>query len=127
MHRDSMAELSGMHDFRKLLVWQQSKDLGADLYRLCASRPRAHAAVTSQLRRSALAIATNIAEGCGKGSRAETISYLDLAAGSAAETEHHLEVARDVGVIDSLVCEDFLARVGSIRRMLRALSAKLPR
>ena len=115
-----------MHDFRKLLVWQLSKDFGADVYRLCASTPRAHSAVTSQLRRSALAIATNIAEGCGKSSRRETIRYLDIAAGSAAETEHHLEVARDVGAIESLRCEELLARVGSIRRMLRALIAKLP-
>ena len=116
-----------MHDFRKLLVWQLSKELGTDLYRLCATRPRAQLAVTSQLRRSALAIATNIAEGCGKRSRAETIRYLDIAAGSAAETEHHLEVARDVGVIDPRVCEEFLSRVGSLRRMLRALIDKFPR
>ena len=116
-----------MHDFRKLLVWQLSKDLGADIYRLCAATPRAHSAVTSQLRRSALAIATNIAEGCGKSSRAETIRYLDIAAGSAAETEHHLEVARDVGAIDTKMCAELLARVTSIRRMLRGLIDKLPR
>jgi four helix bundle protein len=116
-----------VHDFRKLLVWRLSKDLGADLYRLCATRPRAESAVTSQLRRSALAIAANIAEGCGKSSRAETIRYLDIAAGSAAETEHHLEIARDVGAIESQVCEELLARVASIRRMLRALITKLPR
>lgn len=78
------------------------------------------------MRRSALAIATNIAEGCGKSSRAETIRYLDIAAGSAAETEHHLEVARDLGAIESEACDDFLARVASIRRMLRALITKLP-
>ncbi|MFL5440440.1 MAG: four helix bundle protein, partial [Myxococcales bacterium] len=110
-----------------LLVWQLAKEFGADLYRLCATRPRAESAVTSQLRRSALAIATNIAEGCGKSSRAETIRYLDIAAGSAAETEHHLEVACDVGVIDSKTSEELLSRVASIRRMLKALIDKLPR
>jgi four helix bundle protein len=115
-----------VHDFRKLVVWQLSKDLGAELYRLCATRPRAESAVTSQLRRAALAIATNIAEGCGKSSRAETIRYLDIAAGSAAETEHHLEVARDVGAIERQVYEEMLTRVSSIRRMLRALIKNLP-
>jgi len=116
-----------VHDFRKLLVWQLSKDLGADIYRLCAATPRAHSAVTSQLRRAALAIATNIAEGCGKSSRAETVRYLDIAAGSAAETEHHLEVARDVGAIGTGTSEDLIARVAAIRRMLHALIVKLPR
>jgi len=116
-----------MHDFRKLVVWQLSREFGVDVYRFCATRPRADLALTSQLRRSALAIATNIAEGCGKSSRAETIRYLDIASGSAAETEHHLEIARDVGVMGSDACEQFLHRVGSIRRMLRALVVKLPR
>jgi len=115
-----------VHDFRKLLVWQLGKELGADVYRLCAARPRCEIAVTSQLRRSALAIATNIAEGCGKSTRAETIRYLDIAAASAAETEHHLEVARDLGMIDAKMCETLLARVVSVRRMLHALIKKLP-
>ena len=116
-----------MHDFRKLLVWQLSKELGADVYRLCATRPRCESAVTSQLRRSALAIATNIAEGCGKNTRAETIRYLDIAAASAAETEHHLEVARDLGILALGTSQELLARVASTRRMLRALITKLPR
>jgi four helix bundle protein len=116
-----------MHDFRKLFVWQMSKDLGTDVYRLCAVAPRTHTAVTSQLRRSALGIATSIAEGCGKSSRGETIRYLDIAAGSAAETEHHLETARDVGALDANTCREMLSRVGSIRRMLRALIENLPR
>jgi four helix bundle protein len=116
-----------VHDFRKLLVWQLARELGVDVYKRCAVRPRSELAVTAQVRRSALAIATNIAEGCGKSSRAETVRYLDIAAGSAAETEHHLEVWRDVGGIDEKSCDELLARVVSIRRMLRALIAKLPR
>jgi len=115
-----------VHDFRKLLVWQLARELGTDIYKLCAVRPRAELAVTAQIRRAALAIATNIAEGCGKSSRAETIRYLDIAAGSAAETEHHLEVWRDIGGIDETSCGELLARVASIRRMLRALIVKLP-
>lgn len=115
-----------MHDFRKLLVWQLGKDLGADVYRLCAARPRCESAVTSQLRRSALAIATNIAEGCGKSTRAETIRYLDIAAASAAETEHHLDVALDLGMIEAGTREELFARVVSIRRMLHTLITKLP-
>jgi four helix bundle protein len=115
-----------VHDFRKLLVWQLSRDLGTEVYRRCAGRPRDEAVITTQLRRSALSIAANIAEGCGKSSRSEVLRYLDIAAGSAAETEHHLAVWRDIGGIEASTCNEFLARVLSIRRMLRALSARLP-
>ena len=86
-----------MHDFRRLRVWHHAKALGTAVYKLCGDRPRAHVLITTQLRRSGLSIASNIAEGCGKNSRAETLRYLEIASGSAAETEHHLEVARDVG------------------------------
>ena len=116
-----------MHDFRKLLVWQLARELGIEIYRHCATRPSRESAITSQLRRSALAIATNIAEGCGKASRAESVRYLDIAAGSAAETEHHLEVLRDVGGLDARSCDELVARVTAIRRMLHGLVVKLPR
>ena len=115
-----------MHDFWKLLVWQLSRDLGTDLYKMCAGRPRVEAVVTAQLRRAGLSIAANIAEGCGKSTRSEVIRYLDIAAGSAAETEHHLAVWRELGGIDSKTADELFARVTAIRRMLRALSLKLP-
>jgi four helix bundle protein len=115
-----------VHDFRKLLVWQLARELGTDVYRLCAGRPRDESVVTTQLRRSALSIATNIAEGCGKSPRPEVIRYLAIAAGSAAETEHHLRIWQDIGGIDAQLSEELLARVTSIRRMLHALMLKLP-
>jgi four helix bundle protein len=115
-----------VHDFRKLLVWQLSRELGTDIYRLCTGRPREEAVVTTQLRRAALSIAANIAEGCGKSTRSEVVRYLDIAAGSAAETEHHLIVWRDLGGITVTAADDLVARVTAIRRMLRALSLKLP-
>lgn len=90
-----------------------------------ASRPELRL-ITAQLRRSALSIAANIAEGCGKSSRAETIRFLEIAAGSAAETEHHLLVARDLGVLTTRQADRYLANVGSVRRMLRSLIQRLP-
>jgi four helix bundle protein len=95
-----------VHNFRKLEVWHLSR--------------------AAQLRRSALGIASTIAEGCGKGSRAETLRYLDIAAASAAETEHHLLVAIETDTLRSGEAEDFLARIGSVRRMLFALMKRLP-
>jgi four helix bundle protein len=115
-----------MHDFRKLRVWQEARVLGAAIYTLCSNRPRAELPITSQLRRSALSIATNVAEGCGKNSRAETIRYLEIASGPAAETEHHLEVALDVGILTSAESRDLVERTKRVRHMLRALIHRLP-
>jgi four helix bundle protein len=115
-----------MHDFRRLRVWHAAKDLGIAIYGFCATRPRSDLLITTQLRRSALSIATNIAEGCGKSSRAETIRYLEIASGSAAETEHHLEIARELGMISEEQCSAFVADVVEVRRMLRGLIHRLP-
>jgi len=116
-----------MHDFRRLNVWQLARELGAEIYRetASASRPELRL-ITSQLRRSALSIAANIDEGCGKSSRAETIRFLEIAAGSAAGTEHHLLVARDIGILTTRQAERLLSKIGSVRRMLRALALRLP-
>jgi four helix bundle protein len=116
-----------VHNFRKLEVWHLSRALGSDIYRACAlvKRPESRL-ITAQLRRSALAIASNIAEGCGKSSRAETLRYLDIAAASAAETEHHLVVAIETDTMQSGDAEESLARIGSVRRMLFALMKRLP-
>jgi four helix bundle protein len=115
-----------VHDFRRLLVWQLARELGADVYKRCRGRPRDEQVVTSQLRRSALGIASSIAEGCGKSSRAETLRYLDISAGSAAETEHHLVTLHDIGGIDERECEKLLACVTAIRRMPFSLMRNLP-
>jgi four helix bundle protein len=119
---------SFVHDFRRLEVWQLSREVGVEIYRVCA-KPMVPAArlVTTQLSRAALSISANIAEGCGKSSRAETIRHLEIAAGSAAETEHHLQVAIDVGLLDAERSRVLVAQVGSIRKMLRALIRRFPR
>jgi four helix bundle protein len=116
-----------VHNFRKLAVWRMSRELGSDIYLHCShiTRPETRL-ITTQLRRSALGISSAIAEGCGKRTRAETLRYLDIAGGSAAETEHHLIVAIETRVLDSQAGEGFLARVTSIRRMLCVLMKKLP-
>jgi four helix bundle protein len=115
-----------MHDFSPLHVWRLARELGTDVYKETAkaSRPELRL-ITAQLRRSAFSIAANIAEGCGKSSRGETIRFLEIA-GSAAETEHHLLVARDIGILTTRQAERFLSTIGSVRRMLRSLIQRLP-
>ena len=115
-----------MHDFRRLQVWTKARELAIAVDAVTRSFPRRdHGVVAGQLRRSALSIPSNIAEGCGKGSRKETLRFLQIAAGSATETENHLLIACDLGYLTPVAREKHLDQLRSIQRMLIALMKKL--
>ncbi len=117
-----------MHDFRRLRVWQRSRELVIALEPVIRAFPVQHrATLGSQLRRAAMSIPANIAEGCGKSSRAETIRFLEIAAGSAAESESHLTIAGDLGAVTGMRATELAAEARSLHRMLRALIGTLPR
>src|SRR5688572_22375755 len=112
----------GMQDYQKLKVWEKAHRLAMDVYRLSESfPPRDGVALTRQLRRAALSIPANIAEGAGKSGNAEFRRFLDIALGSAAETHYHLMAARDIGVLDTSTYDQLSARVVEVRRMLSGL------
>ncbi|MBA3670923.1 MAG: four helix bundle protein [Gemmatimonadaceae bacterium] len=111
-----------MHDFRRLVVWERAKALGVEIHLLVGEFPRADRGVLGgQLRRAALSISANIAEGCGKSSRAESARFFQIAAGSASETEHHLIVAGDLGFLDKRRTATLQSEAIAVQRMLRSL------
>jgi len=115
-----------MHDFRRLEVYKRSRELAVTVDGLTRKFPRYDRRVVSgQLRRAALSVPSNIAEGCGKGSRKETVRFLQIAAGSAKETESHLLIAGDLGYITPVAREKLLDGCRSIQRMLAGLMRKL--
>jgi four helix bundle protein len=115
-----------MHDFRRLMVWQRGRELFVAIDRVARRFPRGDRGVlSSQLRRSALAIPSNIAEGCGKESKKETIRFLQISAASVTETESHLVIATDLGYIHPKQSEALLDQLASIRRMLFRLTKNL--
>ena len=119
--------LLDMHDFRRLAVWQRSRELAVAIDRLTRAFPRRDRGVVgSQLRRAALSIPAAISEGCGKSSRKETIRYLQIASGSASERENHLCLASDLEYLTAEVRERYLGEVKTIRRMLAKLITNLP-
>lgn len=86
-----------MKDFRKLQVWEKAHRLTLDVYRVTRNFPKAELyGPTSQMRRAASSIPTNIAEGCGRGSDGELARFSQIAMGSASELEYLLVLARDV-------------------------------
>jgi four helix bundle protein len=85
--------------FRDLLVWQRSIQLATAIYRLTQDFPRDEMyGLTSQMRRAAVSIASNIAEGQGRLSTGEFQQFLGMARGSSFELQTQLEVARSLGI-----------------------------
>lgn len=77
-----------MHDFRRLEVWQKSLELGVAVYRVTRSFPiDERYGMTSQIRRGAVSVVSNTAEGSGRSSAKDVTRFLDMARGSASEVE----------------------------------------
>ena len=86
-----------MQDFRKLQVWEKSHNLTLRIYKLTSKFPREEIyGLTSQMRRADASIPTNIAEGCGRESAADFARFLQIASGSASETEYLILLAHDL-------------------------------
>jgi four helix bundle protein len=116
-----------MHDFRRLHVWERSRRLAVESHIVTRSFPRSdRGVVSSQLRRAALSIPANIAEGCGKASRKESIRFFEIASGSAKETEHHIQMSADLGYMSPDAVLSFTTAIVGVQRMLRSLINNLP-
>jgi four helix bundle protein len=116
-----------MHNFRKLEVWHRSRFFARDVYHLTIRVRRSeHKILSTQLLRAALAIPSAICEGCGKRTRAETIRYLDMAHGSATESEGHLQQAIDIAILPERYCHTLMDESVQIQRMISALMQNLP-
>jgi four helix bundle protein len=115
-----------MQDFHKLKVWEKAHALAIDVHRVVGTFPRMEGvALIGQLRRAALSIPANIAEGAGKQGNAEFRRFLHMALGSAVETDYHLLAARDLGLLEPHTYEGLSARTLEVRRMLGALIKKV--
>jgi len=115
-----------IESFRDLKVWQAAFALSVAAYRLTATFPRTEQfGMTSQLRRCSIAVASNIAEGYGRGSRADYLRFLKIARGSLFELETQLQLSEAVGLASShslarvqpLVMDCNMLLAGLIRRL----------
>ncbi len=88
------------HNFKELIVWQKSKDLVIEIYRATECFPKSETfGITSQIRRSAVSIPSNIAEGCGRSTDLQLKQFLDFAYGSANELETQILVANELNYL----------------------------
>ena len=108
-----------MRNFRELKVWHKAHQLTVDVYAATKTFPRDELyGLTSQIRRAAVSIGANIAEGAGKNSSAEFGRFLQIAQGSASELEYHLLLSGDLGYLIPEICERLSQEVIEAKKML---------
>ena len=117
-----------MHDHQRLLAWQEARRLVVEIYDLTRGFPNDERfGLTSQLRRAAVSIPSNIAEGAGHSTDGTFVRYLRIAAGSASEVETQLQIAVDVSFTTQADVATAMDRVQGVRRMLWGLQEHLIR
>jgi four helix bundle protein len=86
-----------MSSYRDLLVWQEAVRLAKEVYLITSNFPKEEIyGLTSQMRRSSISIASNIAEGRSRGTRKDFVQFLRIALGSEAELETQIEIAKEL-------------------------------
>lgn len=114
-----------IRSYRDLKVWQQSKALTLAIYQATQTFPSEERfGLTSQMRRCAVSIPSNIAEGNARSTR-DYLRFIDIAQGSLAELETQLEIAHDLGYLPKQILAECLAQAIDIGRMLSGLSTSL--
>ena len=111
-----------MSSYRDLTVWKKSMDLVTEIYRLVKFLPREETyALSDQMRRAAISIPSNIAEGQSRNSSKEFLQFLYIARGSKAELETQLLIAYRLNYLSDDQISSALAMCDDIGRMLHAL------
>lgn len=113
-----------MQDFKRLQVWQKAHRFVLAVYRKTANFPREERhALTAQMRRAAISIAANIAEGSSAGSDRAFARFLRISAASASEVEYFSILALDLGLLDRPTAKEWIHNASEIRRMNLGLIA----
>jgi four helix bundle protein len=115
-----------MFDFHELKVWVKAHQLTLDIYRISMSFPKEEQyGLTSQIRRAATSIPTNLAEGCGRDSQAELLRFTRIANGSASELEYQLLLIHDLGWLIDPVYQQLFSNLVELRKMLNTFIHKI--
>ena len=97
-------------------------DLVLEIYRVTRKFPKEELyGLVSQVRRAAISIPSNVAEGCGRNSKNEFRQFIGHARGSLSEVETQLEIAQKLGYLDSACAKSLLAQTDAVGKMLTGL------
>jgi len=114
-----------MWNFRKVDAWNRALDLSKVVYDLTRGFPSAEKyGLTSQLRRAVISISSNIAEGCGRRTSRDFISFMHNAIGSLKEVESELFVAEKLGYVEIVHVEKLIEELEETGRMISGMIQK---
>jgi four helix bundle protein len=113
-------------DFRDLKVWEKSHQLALMVYKHTQAFPKQELfGITGQMRRAAVSIPTNIAEGCGRGGNFELARFLTIAMGSASELEYLVLISHNLDFLNRIDYKELDVATTEVKRMLATLVAKV--
>ena len=106
------------HNFRKLTIWEKAIDIVVDVYSVTKKLPKAELyGLTSQMRRAANAMSSNVAEGSAKSTNRDFRNYIDIALGSSNELISHLIVCIRLGYLDRKESEQLQIKIENWQHM----------
>jgi four helix bundle protein len=115
-----------MNNYKELKVWQKSIDLAVKIYETTKTFPREEMyGLTSQIRRSAVSIPSNIAEGAGRNTKKDFNNFLGISNGSSCELDTQLIIASRVDFIDAALLEVLQKDISEIQKMNWSLQRSL--
>jgi len=113
-------------NYKDLIVWQKSMDLTVEIYRLVKLLPKTETyALSDQMRRAAVSIPSNIAEGQGRFSQKEFARFLSFARGSQTELETQLQICNRLGYLTEEDSETAFVLCDEINKILNVLIKKI--
>jgi four helix bundle protein len=116
----------GARNYRDIVAWQKAMDLCQAVYELTRTFPKTEQyGLTSQIRRCAVSIPSNIAEGQGRGSDKDWARFLAIAYGSLREVETQALLSQMLGFAEKSAVEKILERAGEVGRLINGLRRSL--
>ena len=114
--------MSRVQRFEELIAWQKARQLAASIYRVTSVGEFARDfGLRDQVRRAAVSVMSNIAEGFERGSRSEFHQFLVISKASAAEVRSQIYVALDAGYIDKSTCDMLMNQASEVSKIVGGL------
>lgn len=107
-----------MHNFKELKIWNRAMDMVVEVYKTTEKfPPEEKYGITSQIRRSAVSVPSNVAEGAGKNSDKDFVRFLSIAQGSSYELQTQLILSQRLGFINKDNCDAIVNDISEIQKM----------
>lgn len=114
------------HSFKDLKIWQKSRFLVAEAYKLTQIFPKEELfGLSSQIRRAAVSVSSNIAEGCGRDTEPQLAQFLDISMGSLCELETQFIIAYDLNFIKEEQLNHIINLIIELQLMMQSFKIKV--